>query len=96
MISKNPLDIIKEISREDFDREALRISIIAEYDATNLYEQLAAKVKDESIKKVLLDVAREEKVHVGEFELLLSKADEEHFEAIKEGAQEASKMSGGA
>jgi rubrerythrin len=95
LLSKNPLGIVKEISPEDFDREALRLSIIAEYDAISLYEQLADGVKNPGIKKVLLNIAREEKVHVGELELLLSKADEEHFEAIKEGGQEASKLAGG-
>lgn len=45
----------------------------AELDAISLYEQLAALTKDRQIKKTLLDIAKEEKTHVGEFEALLLK-----------------------
>lgn len=41
--------------------------MIAELDAVNLYEQLAAMTDDKNIKKVLFDIAKEEKTHVGEF-----------------------------
>ena len=43
------------------DREILRLAIIAELDAVSLYEQLAGATDNETIREVLLDVAREEK-----------------------------------
>jgi len=43
--------------------------VSAELDAISLYEQLAAATENEDIKKILLDVAKEEKTHVGSFRL---------------------------
>jgi len=51
--------------------QALRIAIMAELEAINLYEELAEQIEDEGIRKVFLDIAREEKTHVGEFLQLL-------------------------
>lgn len=52
------------------DKEILRADIIAEYDAINLYEQMAALVEDKNVKAILFDIAKEEKTHVGEFQAL--------------------------
>jgi len=60
MLSEIPIDLEK-VSKEDRDREILRVGIIAELDAINLYEQLAAMAEREEVKKVLLDIAKEEK-----------------------------------
>jgi len=76
MLSKIPFDISK-IEEEDLDKQMLRVAIIAELDAINLYEQLAAITKDENLKTVFLDIAREEKTHVGEFLTMLLMKDEE-------------------
>lgn len=69
------------------DIQALRKSIIAEYDAVNLYEQLADIVSDE-LKQLFLDIAKEEKTHIKEFEYVLKELDKEQniseIEAIKE------------
>ena len=70
MLSKIPI-ILESIGKEDMDKEILRTGIIAELDAINLYEQMAAMTKDNDIKKILLDIAKEEKTHVGEFFTLL-------------------------
>ena len=59
MLSKIPVDL-KKISGEDIDKEILRAGIVAEIDAINLYEQMAALTQNENIKRVLLDVAKEE------------------------------------
>lgn len=74
------------------DAILLRQAIIAELDAASLYEQMAASTKNEKIKKVFLDVAKEEKVHVGEFEALLGDADKEHNKAMKDGTSEVAEM----
>lgn len=70
------------------DMQILRLSIIAEMDASNLYEKLALLASNERVVKVLLDVSREEKVHVGEFETLLEEIDTDHEKAEEEGEEE--------
>ena len=87
MLSKIPLDLEK-IVKEDLDKEILRAGIIAELDAINLYEQMAALTKNKNIKKVLFDVAREEKTHVGEFQTLLLTEDKEQANELEEGKKE--------
>jgi len=87
MMSKIPLDL-ERVKKEDLDREILRVGIIAELDAINLYEQLAAMTDAKDIKKILLDIAKEEKTHVGEFQTLLLRGDEEQVRELEEGKKE--------
>ncbi|MEM0243045.1 MAG: ferritin family protein [Candidatus Aenigmatarchaeota archaeon] len=84
MLSERPI----KIEDKDVEKQILRLGIIAELDAINLYEQLAAKTEDQKIKKVLLDVAKEEKTHVGEFLSLLLEIDKEQKEELKKGEEE--------
>ena len=91
MLSKIPIDI-KAVGNKNIDKEILRAGIIAELDAVNLYEQLAAFATNKNIKKVLLDVAKEEKTHVGEFQALLLKLDKEQVKELKEGEKEVKKL----
>ena len=93
MLSKMPIDLEK-ISKEYLDKEILRAGLIAELDAINLYEQMAAMTKNEHIKKVLLDIAKEEKEHVGEFQTLLLKEDKEQVEELEEGKKEVDELIG--
>ena len=44
------------------------------------------------IKKVLLDIAREEKTHVGEFQTLLLIEDKEQVQELEEGKKEAQEL----
>lgn len=74
------------------DDTILRQAIIAEQDAINLYEQFARSTSNKKLKKILLDVAREEKVHVIEFETLLNKIDKEQKGVIEEGQKEAKEL----
>ncbi|MEL7664668.1 MAG: ferritin family protein [Methanosarcina mazei] len=87
MLSKIPVDL-KKISGEDIDKEILRAGIVAEIDAINLYEQMAALTQKENIKRVLLDVAKEEKTHIGEFQALLLRFDEQQKQELEEGSKE--------
>jgi len=91
MLSKIPIDLVK-IKAEDIDKEILRAALIAELDAINLYEEMAALAKDKNIKAVLLDVAKEEKEHVGEFQTLLLMFDKEQVEELKEGKEEVEEL----
>jgi len=87
MLSQEPIDLSK-VKEEDVDKEILRLGMIAELDAVNLYEQLAAKTKNKKIKEVLLDIAKEEKTHVGEFQTLLLGIDKEQVRELENGRKE--------
>ena len=91
MLSEIPIDLEK-VKKEDRDKEILRVGIIAELDAINLYEQLAAMAEREEVKKVLLDIAKEEKTHMGEFQALLLKEDTEQVEELEHGKNEVEEM----
>ncbi len=94
MLSKIPFDIekLKELAKEEPDVELVRIGIIAELDAINLYEQLASLAKDELVRKVFLDIAKEEKEHFGEFMELLRNLDVEIEDALENGKEEVEEM----
>jgi len=91
MLSQIPIQLEK-VSKKYLDREILRVAVIAELDAISLYEQLAAATNNEGIKKILLDVAKEEKTHVGEFHTLLLKEDKEQVEELEKGKEEVEEM----
>ena len=90
MLSKIPIDI-ENLDNLTTDKEILRLGIIAELDAVNLYEQLAARTSDKNLKKILLDVAKEEKTHVGEFQALLLERDKEQDKELEKGKKEVEK-----
>ncbi|HII81651.1 MAG TPA: rubrerythrin [Methanosarcina sp.] len=68
---------VENTSQKDLDKEILRAAMIAELDAINLYEQMSNLTKNKEIRTILLDLARQEKVHVAMFETVLLQADEE-------------------
>lgn len=90
-MSKIPSNLNK-LDEKTKDKELLRLGLIAELDAINLYEQLASEANDELVKKVFLDIAREEKTHVGEFLQLLIEKDKEQVEEIEKGKKEVEEM----
>ena len=77
----------KKLTNEELIR-AIRFMVAAEYEAIQLYMQLAESIDDQLAIAVLKDIADEERVHVGEFLRLLRELapDEEKFYA--EGAKE--------
>jgi len=86
----NPFNIIKadrKLTKEELIR-AIRLMVSAEYEAVQLYTQVAESTDNQLAKKVLIDIANEERVHAGEFLRLLKQLapDEEKF--YKEGAKE--------
>lgn len=77
------------------DRElarAIRISIAAEHDAVHLYELIADCTSNALAKKVMQDVANEEKAHVGEFQKILSIIDPEDPKFFRDGVKEVEEM----
>jgi len=91
MLSKIPIDL-ERIRKDALDKEILRSAIIAELDAINLYEQMAEMTRNGNIRKVLLDIAKEEKTHVGEFQALLLIEDKEHVQELEEGKKEVREL----
>lgn len=83
--------IDRKVTTEELIR-AIRYSIAAEYEAIQLYMQLADSTDHELAKEVLRDVADEERVHAGEFLRLLRELapDEEKF--YQEGYEEVEEM----
>ena len=91
MMSTLPVDM-KKVSKEATDREILRAGIIAELDAVNFYEQMAAEAENGKIKTLLMDIAREEKTHVGEFQTMLLQLDKEQVKELEKGKKEVEEM----
>ena len=67
---------------------AIRFLIAAEYEAIQLYMQLAESTDNKLAQGVLKDVADEERVHVGEFLRLLTQLAPDEEKLYKEGAGE--------
>ena len=93
MLSKIPINL-ERIKKEDLNKEILRAAIIAELDAVNLYEQMAALTENQNIKTILLDIAKEEKTHVGEFQTLLLRNDKQQEKELAEGKKEVEELTG--
>jgi rubrerythrin len=93
MLSTIPIDL-NEIDKGNIDKEILRAGIIAELDAINLYEQMAALTKNEAIRASLIDIGKEEKTHVGEFQALLLQLDQEQADELEHGKREVEQMAG--
>jgi len=81
----------RQLTKEELIR-AIRFMVSAEYEAVQMYMQLAESTDDKLVKAVLKDIADEERVHAGEFLRLLKQLapDEEKFYA--EGAEEVEEL----
>lgn len=81
----------RKLTHEELVR-AIRFMVAAEYEAIQLYMQLAESTDNELAIAVLKDIADEERVHAGEFLRLLKELapDEEQFYA--EGAEEVEEL----
>ena len=67
---------------------AIRFMIAAEYEAIQLYMQLADSTDNEKAKAVLVDIANEEREHVGEFYTLLKELEPDEERFYKKGEDE--------
>lgn len=86
----NPFNVKKsdiKLSKEDLIR-SIRSMISAEFEAIQLYTQLADSIDDEKIIKQLNDIADEEKKHVGEFLSILMYLDPREKPLYKQGMKE--------
>ncbi len=81
----------RKLTKEEMIR-AIRYSIAAEYEATQLYMQLAESTDDKICQKILCDVADEERVHSGEFLRLLNYLAPDEMELYAKGAEEVDEI----
>ena len=49
---------------------------------------MAAMAQDDNIRKILLDIAKEEKTYIGEFQALLLNRDQEQMSGLEAGQAE--------
>ena len=71
---------------------ALRLDAAAELEAVHLYLAHADATDDPLAKKVLIDVAEEEIVHLGEFQSVIAELYPEELSFLKEGHAEVMAM----
>ncbi|MEI6347335.1 MAG: ferritin family protein [Bacteroidota bacterium] len=67
---------------------AIRFMVAAEFEATQLYMQLAESTDNKLAVEVLNDIADEERVHAGEFLRLLNELSPDEEKLYAEGAKE--------
>jgi rubrerythrin len=77
----------RKISDQELIR-SIRFMIAAEYEAIQLYMQLAESTDNKLAIEVLKDIADEERVHAGEFLRLLKELDPDEERFYAEGAEE--------
>src|SRR4030042_3347729 len=93
MMSEIPKSLSK-VRPEEINMEVLRAGMIAELDAISLYEQLAVMATNADIRKVLADIAKEEKTHMAEFETMLLRLDREAVQENDKGRKEVEELTG--
>ena len=71
---------------------AIRFMVAAEYEAIQLYMQLAESTENKLVKKVLIDIADEERVHAGEFLRLLYELAPDEKKFYEEGFKEVEEL----
>jgi rubrerythrin len=77
----------RKLTDEELVR-AIRFMVAAEYEAVQLYTQLAESIDNELARAVLKDIADEERVHAGEFLRLLKELAPDEVKFYEEGAGE--------
>ena len=86
-------DLNRRLSRDETLR-AVRLAIAAEYEAIQMYEQIATASDDPVVQLVMASVAREEMIHAGEFLALLKRLSPDEGLAYQEGNAETVKIMG--
>ncbi len=81
----------RKVTHQELVR-AIRYSIAAEYEAVQLYMQLAESTDNDLAKTVLKDIAEEEIVHAGEFLTLLKELNPDEAGFYAEGEEEVKEM----
>ena len=77
----------RKLTGEELVR-AIRFLVAAEYEAAQMYTQLAESTDNEFARAVLKDITEEELVHAGEFLKLLNHLAPEEAKLYEKGAKE--------
>lgn len=81
----------RKLTHEELVR-AIRFNIASEFEAIQLYEQLKDSTDNEDAKKILTEIAGDEKVHVGNFLHLLKILEPSEKDFYTQGWQEADEI----
>ena len=81
----------RKLTQEELIR-AVRYMVAAEYEAVQLYMQLAESPESKLARTVLVEIADEERVHAGEFLRLLRELAPEEEELYQEGYEEVEEI----
>lgn len=86
----NPFAGLKKDRKLNHDEliRSIRFMIAAEYEAVQLYMQLAESTDHKLAQEILKDIADEERVHAGEFLRLLKELDPDEEKHYQKGAEE--------
>ncbi len=84
----------RKLTPEELIR-AIRLDLAAEHEAVHIYMAHAEAADNPLAKKVLIDIANEERVHAGEFARLISILTGDEDSYLAEGAQEVDQMATG-
>jgi rubrerythrin len=84
----------RKLSKSELIR-AIRLNIAAEHEAVHAYMAHADATDDELARKVLTEIADEERVHVGEFMELLRRLAPEEAKFLEEGREEVEELAEG-
>lgn len=85
------LNFSRKVTHDELVR-AIRFMIAAEYEAVQLYMQLANSTDNELARAVLVDISEEELVHAGEFMRLLKELHPGEEAFYKEGEEEVEEI----
>ncbi len=81
----------RKLTTEELVR-AIRLNLAAEHEAVHLYMAHADATDHPLARKVLIDIANEERVHAGEFSRLLQILTGDEDKWLAEGAEEVDEM----
>ena len=85
------LALDRKMTEEELIR-AVRYNIAAEFEAIQLYVQLAESTDNKKAKAVLIDIANEEREHVGEFMRLLQELAPDEAKYYEKGRKEVEEL----
>ncbi len=71
---------------------AIRLNIAAEHEAVHVYMAHADATDDELAKKVLVDIANEEREHIGEFMEVLRRLAPDEADFLEHGREEVEEL----
>ncbi|RKX48891.1 MAG: Rubrerythrin [Thermotoga sp.] len=81
----------RKLTKEELIR-AIRMDLAAEEEAVHVYMAHAEATDDPLVKKVLMDIANEERIHAGEFLRLLQILTGDEDEYLRKGGEEVGEM----